>query len=96
MLDTVSLHYGAHRVLIVAHQVVVLCLRYLLDELDEAAILSIDSEGDVANCGVTQYDFDPARGPDGGLVLRRYNFTAPIWREGIPVTAEPARRIAPP
>src|SRR5881227_4341183 len=61
-LDTISLHYGGHRVLIVAHQVVVLCLRYLLEDLDEAAILAIDAEGDVANCGVTDYAFDPARG----------------------------------
>jgi probable phosphoglycerate mutase len=95
MLDTVSLHYGARRVLIVAHQVVVLCLRYLLDELDEAGILAIDSEGDVANCGVTQYDFDPARGTDGALVLHRYNFTAPVWREGTPVTAEPDHPVGP-
>jgi len=93
-LDTISLHYAGHRVLIVAHQVVVLCLRYLLDELDEAAILAIDAAGDVANCGVTEYGFDPARGPTGGLVLRRYNFTAPVWREGTPVTAEPDHRMA--
>jgi broad specificity phosphatase PhoE len=29
-MDTVGLHYGGRRVLIVGHQVVVLCLRYLL------------------------------------------------------------------
>ena len=34
-LDTISLHYGGHRVLIVAHQVVVLCMRYLLENLTE-------------------------------------------------------------
>ncbi|HYZ61559.1 MAG TPA: histidine phosphatase family protein, partial [Acetobacteraceae bacterium] len=47
MLDTVSLHYGGMRVMIVAHQVVVLCLRYLLEGMDEASILAIDREGDV-------------------------------------------------
>ncbi|WP_398471741.1 hypothetical protein [Tardiphaga sp.] len=31
VLDSVSLHYAGERVLIVAHQVVVLCLRYLLE-----------------------------------------------------------------
>jgi broad specificity phosphatase PhoE len=93
-LDTISLHYGGHRVLIVGHQVVVLCLRYLLEELDESAILAIDAEGDVANCAVTEYGFDPSRGPSGGLVLRRYNFTAPMRREGTPVTAEPDRPVA--
>ncbi len=56
-LDTVSLHYAERRVLIVAHQVVVLCLRYLIEDMTEAQILSIDAEGDVANCSVTEYAF---------------------------------------
>lgn len=86
-LDTVSLHHGGRRVLIVGHQVVVLCMRYLLEELDEERILAIDREGDVANCGVTEYGFDPAAGK---LALARYNYTAPMEREGTQVTAEPA------
>ncbi|MCB4824102.1 histidine phosphatase family protein [Roseicella aerolata] len=88
-LDSVSLHHGGARVLIVAHQVVVLCLRYLIEKLDEEAILAIDAEGDVANCGVTEYAFDPARGRDGAPVLLRWNFVAPLEAEGAPVTAEP-------
>jgi probable phosphoglycerate mutase len=75
--------------LIVAHQVVVLCLRYLLEKLSEQQILAIDREREVANCSVTEYRFDPALGNDGGLVLRRYNFVAPLEEEGTPVTAEP-------
>jgi hypothetical protein len=39
-------------VLIVCHQVVVLCFRYILEEMDEATILTIDREADVINCGV--------------------------------------------
>ena len=31
VFDTISLHFGGKRVLIVAHQVVVLCTRYLLE-----------------------------------------------------------------
>ena len=89
VLDTISLHHGGRRVLVVAHQVVVLCLRYLLEDLDEAAILAIDSEGDVANCSVTRYDFDESQGPSGRLVLRQYNFVAPLEREGTKVTVEP-------
>ena len=94
LLDTVSLHYAGRRVLIVGHQVVVLCMRYLLEELDEAGILAIDREGDVVNCGVTEYGFDAAAGPTGGLVLRRYNLAAPLPREGTPVTAEPDPQVA--
>ena len=93
-LDTLSLHPHGRRVLLVAHQVVVLCLRYLLEELDEDAILAIDREGDVANCSVTEYGFDPGHGPRGGLVLQTYNFTAPMERQGTPVTAEPDQALA--
>ena len=87
-LDTISLHYSGRRVLVVGHQVVVLCLRYLLEDLDEARILEIDRQAEIANCGVTEYGFDPVQGPNGGLALRRYNFTAPLSQEGAPVTAE--------
>jgi broad specificity phosphatase PhoE len=58
-LDTVSLHHADRRVLIVCHQVVVLCLRYILEEMDEAQILAIDKEADVLNCGVCAYEFEP-------------------------------------
>lgn len=93
-LDTISLHYSGRRVLIVTHQVVVLCLRYLLENLTEDEILAIDAEGDVANCSVTEYAFDPGRGPNGGLSLVRYNMTAPLDRTGTPVTAEPDAPVA--
>lgn len=93
-LDTLSLHYAGRRVLIVAHQVVVLCLRYLLEDMTEAEILKIDAEGDVANCSVTEYRFDPHAGPHGCLKLHRYNFTAPLEREGAPVTREPDAAVA--
>lgn len=88
-LDTIALHHAGARVMIVAHQVVVLCMRYLLENMDEEAILAIDREGDVANCGLTEYAFDPGIGLGGGLVLRQYNLVAPMEAEGTPVTAEP-------
>ncbi|HWL83840.1 MAG TPA: histidine phosphatase family protein [Roseomonas sp.] len=87
--DTISLHHGGRRVLIVGHQVVVLCLRYLLEGLTEEEILAIDRQADVANCGITEYAFDGSLGSGGGLVLRRYNFTAPLELQGTAATAEP-------
>ena len=81
-LDTLSLHHQGQRVLIVAHQVVVLCFRYLLEGLDEAELLEIDAMGDVANCGVTQYSL----GASGALELERYNFVAPLCDDGAKVT----------
>lgn len=94
-LDTLSLHYAGRRVMIVGHQVVVLCLRYLLEKLTEQEILAIDAQGDVVNCGVTEYRFDPHAGPSGGLVLQRYNFTAPLVAAGAPVTVAADTPVAP-
>jgi probable phosphoglycerate mutase len=93
-LDTLSLHHAERRVLIVGHQVVVLCLRYLLENLSEGEILEIDAQGDVANCGVTEYRFDRAEGHDGALQLVRYNFTAPLERAGAAVTSAPDAMVA--
>jgi 2,3-bisphosphoglycerate-dependent phosphoglycerate mutase len=89
-LHTLSLHYAGCRVLIVTHQVVVLCLRYLLEDLDEQRILEIDRLGDVANCAITEYINErPSAEEEGRLILSRYNHTVPLRREGAPVTAEP-------
>jgi broad specificity phosphatase PhoE len=89
VLDTISLHYAGKRVMIFTHQVVVLCMRYILETMDEATILAIDREGDVANCAITDYRFDPSLGRDGGLALMAYNVTAPMDREATPVTRAP-------
>jgi broad specificity phosphatase PhoE len=94
LMDTVSLHYGGRRVMIVAHQVVVLCLRYVIENLTEAEILAIDKEGDVANCAITEYRFEAAKAHDGKLVLARYNVTAPLEQDDTPVTAAPDEMVA--
>jgi hypothetical protein len=46
-LDMLTREYRGDRVLVVAHQVIVNCLRYLLERLDEERILAIDRLGDV-------------------------------------------------
>jgi broad specificity phosphatase PhoE len=86
LMDTVSLHHGGRNVMIVAHQVVVLCLRYVIENLSEEQILAIDRSGDVANCSVTEYGFDPGAGKDGGLTLVRYNETAPVEEDPVAET----------
>ncbi|NJC33375.1 broad specificity phosphatase PhoE [Sphingomonas jejuensis] len=89
LLDTVAIRHADQRVMIVAHQVVVLCMRYIIEELTEDEILAIDAEGDVANCSVTEYRRDPA---GGGLRLVRYNATDHLERAAdAEVTAEPDR-----
>ena len=89
LVDTMARDYHGERVLVVCHQVIVLCMRYLLERMTEEEILAIDRQGDVANCGVTFYEYDPTVGQDGSLVLRAYNFVAPLEEEGAPVTSEP-------
>ncbi len=61
----------------------------------EQQILAIDREGDVANCSVTEYAHDPNSGKDGGLVLVRYNVTAPIEEDpDAEVTRAPDAMVA--
>jgi broad specificity phosphatase PhoE len=93
-LDTVSLHHADRRVLIVCHQVVVLCLRYILEEMDEAQVLAIDKDSDVVNCGVCEYDFEPDDAAACAPRLVRYNFAAPLIEEDAPVTSEPDAMVA--
>jgi broad specificity phosphatase PhoE len=95
VLDDLQLRHGGQRVLLVVHQVVVLCFRYLLEDLDEARLLSIDRQGDVANCAVTA--FEAVGDADGHqrLELCQYNFAAPIEAEGAAVTTDPDTAMKP-
>jgi len=95
VLDTIVREYRGERVLIVAHQVTVNCLRYLLERMDEAQILALDRAADVPNCSVTSYEFDPTVGRNGKLMLRQVNFVAPLREAGAPITAEPDTPVAP-
>lgn len=81
--------YCGQRVLVVCHSVVVLCLRYVIEQLTEQEILAIDSANEIANCSVTSYEVDPGLGTVGKLVLDRFNFVAPLEDEGAPVTSKP-------
>lgn len=91
LMDTISLHYAGRRVMIFAHQVVVLCLRTIIENLDEATILGIDREGDVANCGITEYRHLAGAIKSGKLELVRYNAVAPMEDQAATVTHEPDR-----
>ena len=87
LLEMTTREYAGRRVLVIAHQVIVNCMRYLIEQMDEATILAIDRLGDVPNCGVTSYrasgDADP------GSRLDLVNFLAPLIDEGTPVTTAP-------
>jgi broad specificity phosphatase PhoE len=95
VLDTMTREYRRERVLIVGHQVIVNCLRYLLERMSEAQIMSIDRGADVPNCSVTSYEFDPRAGRAGKLVPRLVNFVAPLEEAGAAVTSDPDVPAAP-
>ncbi|HEX8069736.1 MAG TPA: histidine phosphatase family protein [Pyrinomonadaceae bacterium] len=95
VLGTLARDYRRERVLIVAHSVVVLCFRYLLERMSEETILDVDRTDDVPNCAVTEYEYDPAAEGRGRLVLRRYNFLAPLEAEGTHVTTSKDIPVAP-
>ena len=92
LMDTVALHHAGGRVMIVAHQVVVLCLRYVIEGLDEQEILEIDRSGDLFNCSVTEYCFDPDHGRQGGLRLVRFNDVAPVTEESSALVTDSSDR----
>ena len=65
MLATEGLRYDCERLLIVAHQAVIMVFRYVLEELTEQELLAVDKEEQVANASLTRYDRDA----DGNLRL---------------------------
>lgn len=75
LADLRTQHAG-RRVLVVAHDVVVILFRYLLEGLDEATALEISRRTAPVNCGITFYEMQAER----GLVLATYN--ASIDRDG--------------
>lgn len=94
-IEMITREYRRERVLVVAHQVTVNCMRYLIEGKSEAEILDIDRQTDVPNCGVTAYEYDPGRGLHGQLVPRLINFVSPLTQAGAPVTAAPDVPAAP-
>ena len=86
VLDTITREYRRDRVLIIGHQVIVNCFRYLFERLDEDTILAIDRAADVPNCGVTGYQFDPQAGQLGqvGVAARGPGEPEPAATEAEP------------
>ena len=95
VLDQIQLQHPGECVLVVAHQVIILAFRYLLERMTEAQILAIDREKDVANCSVTGYAPHDAASPRSGMQLRMYNFVAPLEQAGEPVTKRPDAPAGP-
>jgi broad specificity phosphatase PhoE len=74
--------HAGERVLVVAHDIVVVLFRYLLEGLDEAQVLEISRATAPVNGGITYYELQEHR----GLTLRSYNMAigpeGPLGRSG--------------
>jgi broad specificity phosphatase PhoE len=95
VVDSITRDFRRERVLVVAHSAVIFCFRYLLEQMTEEEVLRADRELDVANCGVTTYEYDPRLGKRGGPSLRSFNFVAPLAEAGATVTVAKDVPVAP-
>ncbi|QJW85456.1 histidine phosphatase family protein [Ramlibacter terrae] len=91
LTEMVTREHGGERVLVVAHQVIVNCMRYR-SRTSTSSRSSTSTASDVPNCAVTSYRHDPAT---DCLKLDLVNFLSPLVQAGAPVTAEPDAQAAP-
>jgi broad specificity phosphatase PhoE len=91
VLATEASVLDGERVLVVAHQAVIMVCRYVLEGLDEQALMDLDKREQVANASLTRYDADP----DGGWVLKEFNHVDHILVEDEDVTEEPDVGVRP-
>lgn len=88
--DSIGREHAGRRVLLVAHEVVIVIMRYLLEDLDEAQALALGG-GRLANCSLTSYVTDA----DGTPLLERDGWTAPLEEADAPVTEDSDAPVAP-
>jgi broad specificity phosphatase PhoE len=85
LLATEALRHDCDRLLIVAHQAVIMVFRYVLEELTEKELLDVDRQQQVANTSLTRYEADA----DGMLHLTSFNVVDHLLAESEDVTEEP-------
>ncbi|MCW2741682.1 MAG: histidine phosphatase family protein [Blastococcus sp.] len=85
LLATEALRHDCERLLVVAHQAVIMVFRYVLEELTEQDLLAVDKEEQVANASLTRYEADA----DGTLHLTSFNVVDHLLAESEDVTEEP-------
>ena len=70
-LDDLNRDHAGRRVIVVAHDAVVLMMRAVIENLDWDAVAEVEAAGRVLNASVTRFD-----GSSGRLVLNGYNSVA--------------------
>ena len=82
---------GGRRVLVVAHDAVIMTIRYVCEQLDEADVLGLARREPVRNATVSRLVRDPRT---RRWVLESFNADEHLEREGAPVTSHPGDRDA--
>jgi len=85
LLATEALRHDCDRLLVVAHQAVIMVFRYVLEELTEQELLAVDRTEQVANASLTRYEMNAA----GDLVLAEFNAVDHLVDADEDVTEEP-------
>lgn len=88
--DSLGREHAGRRVLIVTHEVPILIMRYLLEDLDESAVLAMGG-GQLANCSLTTYRTDADGCPRPDLL----GWIAPVSQQDTQVTAAADEQVAP-
>ncbi|UWZ40325.1 histidine phosphatase family protein [Dactylosporangium roseum] len=83
LLRDVREEHPGGRVLLVAHEAVVLLVRYLVEGLTEPELLAIARDTTMANCAVSSW-----RAEGGVLRPERFNAVDHLRREGTPATRQ--------
>jgi broad specificity phosphatase PhoE len=93
VLDSVSRECPGRRVMVVAHEVVILVFRYVLERLHEQELLDLARAEPLHNCSVATFVFDESPRPH--MTLRSWNAVDALATVDAPVTAEPEHAVAP-
>ncbi|HEV7861860.1 MAG TPA: histidine phosphatase family protein [Acidimicrobiia bacterium] len=89
LLDSVTREHSGERVALFTHEVVILVFRYVLEHLEEEEVLRIGRSEQLANCGVTEFEFDPSAGRRGGMRLLYHTEPTAMEDAGVAITKEP-------
>ena len=87
--DSIAREHEGKRVMLVSHEVPILIMRYLMEELNEREVLGM--AGTLPNCSLTRYTFDAEGHPHADVV----GWCAPLASDGVPITSAPEAPVAP-
>jgi broad specificity phosphatase PhoE len=83
LLHELRADHPGGRIVLFAHEATVLLIRYLVEELDEQALMDVAREVAVANCSISSW-----RRTEGVLRPETFNDVAHLHRDDAPVTRQ--------